>query len=654
MALQKNDRDDSSYKNTYLFHPYDVNSGKSTEDVMSVKPQALVPSDSNAKSVMPARKKTLSARPVNITSNHYPGKRPDEEGSKGFCIAKRNGLALVVPNSRALEVFENLPALRSRDLPRNVDIRNAVRHGYGFCCSFDESVMRLSNDTDHALGGYRQSWKYFESCRDDLKKALTFRKDIVLKASQMLADLRRRFPDQVLVGVHIRMEDFLSGKDGRKIASPEYYKRAMTYFRRKFHVVFVAITKKPKWWVENVQDVHGVYFQNRSDSAAADMNLLSRLDHIIMSVGTFGWWAAYFNEGTVVYCKDVCTPNSKYCRSFLHNVFDFKKKSCLAWMGYKHALLFHQYDVISGKSTEDVMSVKPQAPVVRNSNAKSAMPARNNTLSARPVNITSNHYPGKRQDEEGSKGFCIAKRNGLALVVPNSRALEVFENLPALRSRDLPRNVDIRNAVRHGYGFCCSFDESVMRLSNDTDHALGGYRQSWKYFESCRDDLKKALTFRKDIVLKASQMLADLRRRFPDQVLVGVHIRMEDFLSGKDGRKIAPPEYYKRAMTYFRRKFHDVVVFVVITTKPKWWVENVQDVHGVYFQNRSDSAAADMNLLSRLDHIIMSVGTFGWWAAYFNEGIVVYSKDVCIPNSKYCRSFLHNGTDHFYPEWIGF
>ncbi|KAK7479818.1 hypothetical protein BaRGS_00028898 [Batillaria attramentaria] len=407
-------------------------------------------------------------------------------------------------------------------------------------------------------------------------------------------------------------------------------------------------------------------------------------------------------------------------------------------LSYKHALLFHQYDVISGKSTEDVMSVKPQAPVVRNSNAKSAMPARNNTLSARPVNITSNHYPGKRQDEEGSKGlskkinlkvnpekgpteegsddlrkevnlirvnksvlthsvvptvptpnltsnnsdadtpenrhylhisgpgrlgnlmftyatgFCIAKRNGLALVVPNSRALEVFENLPALRSRDLPRNVDIRNAVRHGYGFCCSFDESVMRLSNDTDHALGGYRQSWKYFESCRDDLKKALTFRKDIVLKASQMLADLRRRFPDQVLVGVHIRMEDFLSGKDGRKIAPPEYYKRAMTYFRRKFHDVVVFVVITTKPKWWVENVQDVHGVYFQNRSDSAAADMNLLSRLDHIIMSVGTFGWWAAYFNEGIVVYSKDVCIPNSKYCRSFLHNGTDHFYPEWIGF
>jgi galactoside 2-L-fucosyltransferase 1/2 len=54
-----------------------------------------------------------------------------------------------------------------------------------------------------------------------------------------------------------------------------------------------------------------------------------------------------------------------------------------------------------------------------------------------------------------------------------------------------------------------------------------------------------------------------------------------------------------------------------------------------------------------MDHLVMSVGTFGWWAGYKCQGTVVYAKDFFTPGSHYAAHFLHNATDFFYPGWIG-
>ena len=45
-------------------------------------------------------------------------------------------------------------------------------------------------------------------------------------------------------------------------------------------------------------------------SPAEDMALFSNYDHLITSIGTFSWWAGFYNRGTVIYYKDWVAENS--------------------------------------------------------------------------------------------------------------------------------------------------------------------------------------------------------------------------------------------------------------------------------------------------------------------------------------------------------
>ena len=142
---------------------------------------------------------------------------------------------------------------------------------------------------------------------------------------------------------------------------------------------------------------------------------------------------------------------------------------------------------------------------------------------------------------------------------------------------------------------------------------------------------------------------------------MGIHVRMEDHTSRKavnNGKTVASPQYYITAMAYFR-KIVPNVTFVVLTKNPtqfKKYVSQNQTEDDLFvdvtFLERSESAAVDMEILARLDHVIISVGTFGWWAAYRNNGTVVCYKDFFRPGTHYAKQFRNNATDYLYPGWV--
>ena len=67
-----------------------------------------------------------------------------------------------------------------------------------------------------------------------------------------------------------------------------------------------------------------------------------------------------------------------------------------------------------------------------------------------------------------------------------------------------------------------------------------------------------------------------------------------------------------------------------------------------------NSAPVDIASLTLTDHMIVSIGTFGWWAGYLNPGIKTYMKDFIRPGSPFSNSFDDlNATDYIYPGWIG-
>ena len=66
------------------------------------------------------------------------------------------------------------------------------------------------------------------------------------------------------------------------------------------------------------------------------------------------------------------------------------------------------------------------------------------------------------------------------------------------------------------------------------------------------------------------------------------------------------------------------------------------------------SPGVNMQLLSMTDHMIRTVGTFGWWAVFKMAGrpTVVYLKDF-VNNGIWMRSFYsENSTDYMLPSWI--
>jgi len=90
-----------------------------------------------------------------------------------------------------------------------------------------------------------------------------------------------------------------------------YFLGAFSYFRRK-NATFIVVTDTPEWVAaEHLFNAPDIVHPSRS-TAEKDMALLASCDHIIISEGTFGWWAAWLGagarQGTVMYYEDANIP----------------------------------------------------------------------------------------------------------------------------------------------------------------------------------------------------------------------------------------------------------------------------------------------------------------------------------------------------------
>ncbi|CAH1777962.1 unnamed protein product [Owenia fusiformis] len=217
------------------------------------------------------------------------------------------------------------------------------------------------------------------------------------------------------------------------------------------------------------------------------------------------------------------------------------------------------------------------------------------------------------------------------------------------------------------------YDKRTQFLNYNLDITLVGYFQSWKYFETYKDDLKKHFTFNYDYRKKINSYL----KRIPgfkqgnktrSTTLVGIHIRrgdMLDYNNVKLGYTVADEFYIQKAMTYYLSKYTNVV-FIVASDDPEWAKQTVNQSLRKYYmshQNRkskfypkarylnNNTREFDFGVLSSCNHMIMTVGTFGWWAGWLAGGEVIYFKFYPRPGSDLAALFT---PEDYYPRnWIG-
>ncbi|CAG5116810.1 unnamed protein product, partial [Candidula unifasciata] len=196
-----------------------------------------------------------------------------------------------------------------------------------------------------------------------------------------------------------------------------------------------------------------------------------------------------------------------------------------------------------------------------------------------------------------------------------------------------------------------SFDPKLMNLPLKNVR-IDGYLQSYCYFAQIIDEIRQEFTFQDHVSAAAAKILHDVYIKYNSSMVVGVHARRGDFLekSWQDlGIRIPQKSYFMKAFSLMKSKFPGrKIVFLVASNDYKWCRENLVSDDVILMQ--PETPAVHLAVLSRCEHVIMSCGTFGWWAAWLANGQVIYY-----------TNFFGNGSlqqkvkvNQYYPPlWIG-
>lgn len=263
--------------------------------------------------------------------------------------------------------------------------------------------------------------------------------------------------------------------------------------------------------------------------------------------------------------------------------------------------------------------------------------------------------------------YVTAKTHGYQIVLPSSKELgklkEAFEiDFSQYEKQHWDHKLTEKCFKVIEDDWDCAYDSKLVENPMKNIH-YKGYFQSWKYFVSFEEELRKMFRFRPQILNEAASILhkavskglRDLNNTDERPVLVGVHVRRGDMMDDKTfidfGYKVADVAYIKTAMAYFRQKYANII-FIVSSNDLKWVKDNLGTMPNTYIVE-GNTAVTDMALLSLTNHTIMTVGTFGWWISFLTNGHTVHYKYPFVPGSPLSKQFKGNTDTHLFPQWVG-
>jgi len=256
--------------------------------------------------------------------------------------------------------------------------------------------------------------------------------------------------------------------------------------------------------------------------------------------------------------------------------------------------------------------------------------------------------------------YGIGKANGLKPVIAGDAL--VSRTFRMLKARRTEENVA---AMVRTYGVYAerksnAYDSRTFSLNFMRNIVLDGFYQSWRYFDHVRTDVRKQFQFRASTITAVDAFLRESALLAPgvvDPTYVGVHVRRGDLLEARNvkaGYTVADASFIKRAIRYYEKKF-ERLVFVVCSDDAEWSTQNVRSIRDdssvvVFSRFSIMSPDYDLALLSRCNHSIITVGTFGWWGAWLAGGQTVYYRDYPRLDSTLRDSFRMS--DYYLPKWI--
>ncbi|GAB3930268.1 alpha-1,2-fucosyltransferase [Larkinella terrae] len=189
------------------------------------------------------------------------------------------------------------------------------------------------------------------------------------------------------------------------------------------------------------------------------------------------------------------------------------------------------------------------------------------------------------------------------------------------------------------------YDQRVARASDNV--YVSGYWQSIRYFQEIKDQLKLEFRFANPIPAFAAELTEELQKKES----VCVHVRRSDFVTNSR-HNIIQPDYYERAERIIRERVAKPTYYV-FSDDIDWCRTNLRfNATTIYVGNEwaGERAQTYLQLMTFCRHYIIPNSTFGWWAAWLNNG---FDKIVIMPQKwVYDRSGFVSSDELAYPEWI--
>ncbi|CAF1209331.1 unnamed protein product [Didymodactylos carnosus] len=197
----------------------------------------------------------------------------------------------------------------------------------------------------------------------------------------------------------------------------------------------------------------------------------------------------------------------------------------------------------------------------------------------------------------------------------------------------------------------CHYTNLSTVIVNSTILELTGYWQNYKYFVNYYKEIRHQFTLKKNILLEIDKYFT-YSYKLRNATLVGVHVRRGDFLSQHNinvGFTVSSAEYINKSMTYFTTKYQNVY-FIIASDDKTWCIETFgkQQNNNVLITPKHFTPSEDLAILTSCKHTIVTVGTFGWWAAFLTNGEVLCDKNY--PRNGTWLSELCPGQE-YYPPW---
>lgn len=134
-------------------------------------------------------------------------------------------------------------------------------------------------------------------------------------------------------------------------------------------------------------------------------------------------------------------------------------------------------------------------------------------------------------------------------------------------------------------------------------------------------------------------------------VTIGIHVRRGDIEKSHlkhFGYTLAPKTYFDNARRFMEGR-HKSILYIVASNDLVWVRSAIQGTNVVYLDGQN--AETTMAVMTKMSHLIISVGTFSWWIAYLSKAVdVVYFNGT--PQAGSFHDVTFRAEDYWLPEWI--